>query len=58
VSDVSTPAYTWYGGIALSAVCECGAEEQVVDRVVLHYQIHRPPFGVHGLTVLDDGTID
>jgi len=33
---------------------ECGAEEQTVDHVVLQCSIHRP---LHGLTVLDDGTI-
>jgi len=37
--------------MALSAACECGAEEQTVDHVVLHCQIHRPPHGAHGLVV-------
>jgi len=40
-----------------SAACECGAEDQAVDRVV-HCPIHRPPRGLHGLTVLDDVTIE
>jgi len=31
-------------------------EEQTVDHVVLQCQIHRPPHGLHGLTVLDDET--
>ena len=39
-------------GMAPSAACECGAEEQIVDHVVLHCPIHRPPHEVHGLTVL------
>jgi len=42
--------------MAPSAACECGAEEQTVDHVVLHCPIHRPPHGVHGLKVLDDET--
>ena len=37
--------------------CECGAEEQTVEHVVLQCPIHRPPHGLHGLTVLDDKTI-
>ena len=40
-----------------SAACEFGAEEQTVDHVVLQCPIHRPPHGLHGLTVLDDETI-
>jgi len=42
---------------AISA-CECGAEEQTVDHVVLECPIHRPPYGLHGLTVLDDETVE
>jgi len=48
--------YKW--GMASSVACECGAEEQTVDPVVLQCPIHRPPHGLHGLTVLDDETID
>jgi len=50
--------YKW--GMASSAACECGAEEQAVDHVVLQCRIHRrrPPHGLHGLTVLDDGTTE
>jgi len=33
-------------------------EEQTVNHVVLHCPIHRPPHGLHGLTVLDDETIE
>ena len=45
-------------GMASSATCECGAEEQIVDHVVLQCLIHRPPHGLHDLTVLDDETIE
>ena len=41
-------------GMAPSAACEYGAEEQTVDHVVLECPIHRPPHGLHGLTVLGD----
>jgi len=44
--------------MAPSAACECGAEEQTVDAVVLQCPIHRIPHGLHGLTVLDDQTIE
>jgi len=47
--------YKWR--MASSAACECGAE-QTVDHVVLQCPIHRPPHGLHGLTVLDDETIE
>jgi len=45
-------------GMASSAACECGAEEQTVAHFVLQCQIHRPPHGLHGLTLLDDETIE
>ena len=48
--------YKW--GMASSAACESGAEEQTVDHVVLQCPIHRPPIGLQGLTVLDDETIE
>jgi len=35
-----------------------GAADQTVDHVVLQCPIHRSPHGLHGLTVLDDETID
>jgi len=41
-----------------SAACECGAEQQTVDHVVLQCSTHRPPHELHGLTVLDDETIE
>ena len=44
-------------GMASSEACECGAE-QTVDHVVLHCPIQRPPYGLHGLTVLDDETTE
>jgi len=47
--------YKW--GMVSSAACECDAEEQTVDLVVLQCPIHRPPHGVHGLSFLDDETI-
>ena len=46
--------YKW--GMASSAACECGAEEQTVDHVVLQCIIHRPPNGLHSRAVLDDET--
>ena len=46
--------YKWC--LASSATYECGAE-QTVDHV-LQCPIHRPPHGLHGLTVLDDKTIE
>ena len=48
--------YKW--GMASPAACECGSEEQTVDHVVLQWPIHRPLHGLHGLTVLDDETIE
>ena len=48
--------YKW--GMTSFAACECGAEEQTVDHVVLQCPIQRPPHGLHGLTVLDDETTE
>jgi len=45
-------------GMAPFAACEYGIVEQIVDRVVLHLPIHRTPYGAHGLTFLDDDTIE
>ena len=45
-------------GMTSSEACECGAEEPIVDHVVLQCPIHRAPHGLHGLTVLDDETIE
>ena len=45
-------------GMASSVACECGAEGQTVDHVVLQCPIHRPAHVLHGLTVLDDDTIE
>ena len=43
-------------GMASSTSCECGAEEQTVDHVVIQSSTHRPPHGLHSLTVLKDET--
>ena len=43
--------YKW--GMAPSAACECGAEEQTAGRVVLQCPIHRPLHRLHGLAVQD-----
>jgi len=40
-----------------SAACECGTEEQSVSHV-LQCPIHLPTHGLHGLTDLDDETIE
>jgi len=44
--------------MASSAACECGAEEQTINHVVLQCRIHQPPHELHGLTVLDDERIE
>ena len=43
--------------MASFAACESGAE-QTLDYVVLQCPIHGSPHGLHGLTVLDDETIE
>ena len=43
--------------MASSAACECGAD-QTIDHAILHCPIYRPPHGLHGLTILDDETIE
>jgi len=45
--------YKW--GMASSAACECGTG-QTVSHVVLQCPIRRLPYGLHGMTVLDDAT--
>ena len=52
VGHVRSCLYKW--GVVSSAACECGTEEQTVDHVVFQYPSHRPHYGLHGLTVLDD----
>jgi len=42
--------------MAFSSACECGAEEQTVDQVLLQCPIYRTPHGLHGLMFLDDET--
>jgi len=56
LSNVSTPAYANRVWSILQLVSV--VEEHTVDHVILHYEIHRPPYGVHGLTILDDETIE
>jgi len=51
------PFYLYKWGMASCAACECGAEEQTVDHLVLQCLLHRP-HGLHGLTVLEDETIE
>ena len=43
-------------GLAPSLNCECGASQQTADYVLTACPIHRAPFGVRGLTVLDHET--
>ena len=38
------------------AKCECGANEQTTDHIILTCPIHRTPREIMGLTVLDDET--
>jgi len=44
--------------MASSADRECGTEEQTVDHVVIQCPVHRPPRRLHGLTFLDDETVE
>ena len=44
-------------GLASCAACECGAEEQTADHVILDCPMYRAPNGMHGLSVLDDKTM-
>jgi len=48
--------YKW--GMASSAACECGAEEQTTNQFVFQCPIHRPLHGLHARTVLDDETTE
>ena len=43
-------------GLAPSAKCECGTNEQTADHIILTCPTHRAPRGIMGLTVLDDET--
>ena len=45
-------------GMASSVACECATEDQTVNHAVLQCPIHRPPHGLHGLTVLDNKTTE
>ena len=44
-------------GVAPSAACECGAEEQTTDHIIVEYPILRAPCGPRGLRDPDDNTI-
>ena len=44
-------------GLASSASCECGAEEQTADHVILECPIYQAPNGIHGLMSVDDETV-
>ena len=43
-------------GLAPSAKCECGANEQTAEQIILTCPTHRAPREIMGLTVLDDKT--
>ena len=43
-------------GMAPSAICECGVEDQTADHIIQRCQ-YSPPNGVHGLQVMDDDAI-
>ena len=43
-------------GMAPSVICECGMEDQTADHIIQTFQCS-PQNGVHGLQVLDEGTI-
>jgi len=44
--------------MAPSAACECGTKQQTINNVVFQCPIHWPPHGLHGLTVMDDETVE
>ena len=44
-------------GLAQSATCKCGAEEQAADYIILDCPLYRAPNGFGGVAVLDDATI-
>ena len=43
-------------GHVSSAKCDCGANEQTADHIILTCPTHRVPRGIMGLTVLEDET--
>ena len=44
-------------GLADSAACDCGADEQTADHIILDCPIYRAPSGIQGLKNLDEETI-
>ena len=53
-------SYLHKWGMVYSAACECDVEEQTVDHVFLAVESVQcwPPYGLCGLTILDDKTIE
>jgi len=51
------PSFLHKWGMAASAACECCRDNQTVEHV-FKCPIHRPPYGLYGLTVLNDEIID
>jgi len=56
VSDVSAPAYS--NGIWPLVQVVYGTKEETVDHVVLQCPILQPTYGLHGVTMQDDETIE
>jgi len=50
-SDYTNGVWPFYG-------LQCGTVEQAIYHNVLHGSIHRPAYGGHELTVLNDETIE
>ncbi|CAK8692973.1 unnamed protein product [Clavelina lepadiformis] len=44
-------------GMAPSAACECGAEEQTADHVITSCPTYRHPCGNRGLTTMDENLV-
>jgi len=57
-SDVSAPACTNGVWPPLRPVSVAQKNKLSVDHIVLQWPIHRPPHGMHGLTVVDDETTE
>ena len=54
VGGFGSSMHEW--GLASSVKCECGANEQTADHIILTCPAHRAPREIMGLTVLDDET--
>ena len=44
-------------GLTPNAACECAAEEQTADHVILECPMYEAPNGMHGLLSVDDDTV-